>query len=79
MAHGIPVIATNTHSNAAVMSHGVEGFLAETRGQWVEYLSILKDGGTREVMSTAGHVRALANFDSKQWSEMLARRVERYL
>lgn len=79
MAHGIPVIATSTPSNRAVMEHGVEGFFASTRDEWLCHLSDLRESGQRQRMSAAGHRRALRDFDATAWGARLAERLQRYL
>ena len=52
MALGIPVVATPMGSNAYEIEHGRTGFLADTTGEWVEYLELLvRDGALRREMS----------------------------
>lgn len=79
MAQGIPFIATATPSNNAVMEHGVEGFSAASHDDWVDYLTVLRDSGVRAAMATAGHARALKDFNGRSWGPELARRIQLYL
>jgi glycosyltransferase involved in cell wall biosynthesis len=54
MALGIPTVATPLGSNSEVVQHGVTGFLANTDGEWVEYLGrLIQDDELRSRMSRA--------------------------
>ncbi len=79
MAHGIPVVATPTASNLAVMSHGREGFFANGPEDWREFLEILHDSGVQREMGRLGHRQAAENFDSLRWAFELSDRVGRLL
>jgi len=59
MALGIPTVATPLGSNPDVVQHGVTGFLADSEGEWVEYLKLLiKDHDLRRRMSYAAAAAA---------------------
>jgi glycosyltransferase involved in cell wall biosynthesis len=59
MALGIPTVATPLGSNPEVVQHGVTGFLADSEGEWVEYLKLLiKDHDLRRRMSYAAAAAA---------------------
>jgi glycosyltransferase involved in cell wall biosynthesis len=79
MSQGIPVVATQTPSNRAVMTHGVGGLFADTVDEWRQSLAILKKPEQRKALGEAGHRHAARNFDSAAWAQLLARRIERLL
>lgn len=79
MAHGIPVVATPTGSNLAVMDHGEEGFFADSNEDWIQHLHDLRDAELRHVMGSRGHRRASEEFDNRKWSSSLADQVCRLL
>lgn len=52
MALGIPPVCTPLGSNPEVIEHGVTGFLANTTGEWVDYLErLIRDPALRLEMS----------------------------
>lgn len=54
MACGLPVVASPVGVNAEIVEHGVNGFLADTRDQWVESLkTLLLDSELRQRMGQA--------------------------
>jgi glycosyltransferase involved in cell wall biosynthesis len=58
MALGIPTVATPLGSNPEVIQHGVNGFLADSEDEWVDYLTLLiKD---HELRLRMGHAAARA-------------------
>jgi len=58
MACGKPVVASPVGVNGEIVSHGVNGFLAETADQWVEALSqLVGDADLRLRMGAAGRAR----------------------
>lgn len=55
MACGLPVIATPIGANLKIVEHGVNGYLASTREEWVNALTTLHDNPTlRRQMGTTG-------------------------
>ena len=55
MACGLPVVASPVGVNRQIVEHGVNGFLAETPGQWEDALRTLaSDAGLRQRMGQAG-------------------------
>ncbi len=64
MALGIVPVGTPMASNPEVISHGVNGFLASTDSEWVEYLTILlQDHEMRNEMSRLGAIEARAKYN----------------
>lgn len=58
MACGVPVVASPVGVNRQIVSHGDNGFLAESAGQWVEVLSrLLGDTDLRLRMGSAGRAQ----------------------
>jgi glycosyltransferase involved in cell wall biosynthesis len=55
MAVGIPVIAQRIGSNLEIINHGRNGFLAETRDEWLEAIRrLVRDPALREQVGKAG-------------------------
>jgi len=55
MACGKPVIAYPVGVNSKIVEHGVNGFLAESKKEWLEALTVLRDDhGLRKKMGAAG-------------------------
>lgn len=50
MSIGLPVIATPIPSYESIVEHGVNGFLAHSRAEWLVYLDALRDPRLREEM-----------------------------
>ena len=64
LALGIVPVGTPMASNPEVISHGVNGFLASTDAEWLEYISLLvKDHGLRNEMSRRGAAEAREKYD----------------
>jgi glycosyltransferase involved in cell wall biosynthesis len=58
MACSKPVIASPVGVNTEIVEHGVNGFLASTNAEWIEYLQILqKDPELRENMGKQGRIK----------------------
>jgi glycosyltransferase involved in cell wall biosynthesis len=69
MACGLPVVASPVGVNAEIVEHGVNGFLAETDGQWREALSkLLSDPGLRQRMGEAGRQKFEAEFSLQTYA-----------
>lgn len=59
MATGLPVIASPVGINKSIVEHGSTGFLAQTTGEWVKYLTMLgNDSDMRHEMGEAGRKKA---------------------
>jgi len=58
MACGLPVVASPVGVNRDIVEQGVNGYLAETTGDWVQALNaLLLDGDLRKRMGQAGRKR----------------------
>jgi glycosyltransferase involved in cell wall biosynthesis len=63
MALGIPAVCTPLGSALDAVEHGVTGFLADTRADWVRYLEqLVDDGPLRERMGIEAARRAHQQF-----------------
>jgi glycosyltransferase involved in cell wall biosynthesis len=55
MACGKPVVASPVGANTEIVEHGVNGFLAESKEEWLRALTMLRDNpGLRKKMGRAG-------------------------
>lgn len=71
-AHGLPVIATSTHSNAAVIEQGATGLLIDGDLGWSEALRTVSDRGLRDQMGRAARAKIEADFNPATWGRELA-------
>ena len=56
MACGLPVVATPIGINRDIVHHGVNGYLAYTENEWVDYLGrLIIDSRIRQEMGTKGY------------------------
>jgi len=63
MAAGLPVVASPVGANTQIVEHGVNGFLAETTGDWFEWLDTLRrDPALRGRMGAAGRRKVEAAY-----------------
>jgi glycosyltransferase involved in cell wall biosynthesis len=66
MAVGIPVVASGVGMNANLVSHGVNGYLAHSDEEWIEYLSLLiEDLLRRQTMGMRGRKFVEENYDHR--------------
>lgn len=69
MASGIPVIASPVGVNAAIVEHGVNGFLAESDADWRSALqSLLADPDLRRRMGSAGRRKVQTHYSLQTWA-----------
>ena len=71
-AHGLPVIATSTPSNAEVIEQGATGLLIDADLGWSEALRTVSDRGLRDQMGWAARARIEADFNPATWGRELA-------
>jgi len=68
-ARGIPVIATDCPAYAAVITHGVDGFLVKRDHQWLTYMSLLaRDYELRLKMGEAARDMARRHLIENTWT-----------
>jgi glycosyltransferase involved in cell wall biosynthesis len=59
MAGGLPVVASPVGVNQQIVEHGINGYLANSTDEWINYLRKLRDDvQSRKVMGAAGHQKA---------------------
>ena len=69
MAHGIPVVATPTSTNAAVVRDGVDGLYAEDLDSWTSAVQrLLDDEQLWESCRRSAHERALEEYSLARWA-----------
>lgn len=63
MAAGIPVIASPAGVNREIITHGVNGFLAETDDQWQKFIAtLIQNNALRKQMGDAGKKQVIQNY-----------------
>lgn len=63
MACGKPVIASPVGINCQIVTHGINGYLAETPHDWIQALtSLMADANLRQQMGAAGRVKVERDF-----------------
>ncbi len=78
-AYGLPVIATHTASNAAVINHEETGILLPANHGWGEALRFIADRVVRDRMALAARERIEADFNPKIWGKKLASSLAKYV
>lgn len=74
MACAKPVIASPVGVNIEIVQHGVNGFLADTSEDWINYFTILKnDPELRKKMGLAGRKHVEENYSLQATGPRLAR------
>lgn len=71
MAMGLPVVATPIPSYEPVIEQGVNGFLARSSGEWLQYLSALRDPALRKSMGEQARQTALERYSMDRQAEKL--------
>lgn len=67
MALGRPVVASDIPANRALVRHGVSGFLARNRREYIEYIdTLLQDAALREKMGQAGMAQIRESHDASR-------------
>lgn len=63
MAMGIPTVASAVGVNATLVDHGINGFLATTQQNWLEFLSrLIEDPSLCKKMGEAGRIKVTTNY-----------------
>ena len=76
LSHGIPVIATNTQSNRAILSTGSGGLLVSNISEWIGALNYLRSSEVRESLSRDGLIQVRSNYSDKQWVRWMTERIK---
>jgi hypothetical protein len=71
MALALPVIATPIPSYEAVIEHGVNGFLARTRGDWTRRFNELRDPALREEMGVRARLSVIDRYSAASQAQRL--------
>ena len=72
MAIGLPVVASPIPSYEGVLAHGVTGFFARSRRDWLDSLERLKDPALRVEMGRAARAAVLERFSKERQAALLA-------
>ena len=73
MACGLPVVASPVGVNAEIVEHGVNGFLAETHGDWSRALeTLLSNPELRRQMGAAGRKRVEERYSLQVYGPRVA-------
>jgi len=71
MAAGLPVIASPVPSYLAVIEHGINGYVATTRDEWLACFEALRDPGLRQRMGQRARASVLPRFSRDEQARKL--------
>lgn len=71
MSVGLPVVATPIPAYEPVIDQGVNGYLAQSRAQWLEALDVLRDPEARRRIGQAARVSVLHRFSQQEQARRL--------
>jgi glycosyltransferase involved in cell wall biosynthesis len=78
MACGLPVVASPVGVNCEIVEHGVNGFLAETDGEWRSAIkTLLSDANLRRRMGAAGRKKVEDSYSLQVWGPRVAQMLRR--
>jgi glycosyltransferase involved in cell wall biosynthesis len=78
MALGIPAVCSDVGANKDVIDHGVNGFLAETKDDWLKYLGVLiNNANIREKFGIQARETVVTKYSMKKCAELFAEVVRR--
>ena len=72
MCAGLPVVATPIPAYEALITPGVDGFLARSRGDWRRAFGALREPARRHEMAAAARARVLMPYSRQRQAEQLA-------
>jgi glycosyltransferase involved in cell wall biosynthesis len=73
MAAGLPVVTSPDGGARDIVTHGEQGFIARTDGEWIESLSaLLSDASLRERLGSRGRRLVEERFSLRRWAPLLA-------
>ena len=76
MALCLPVVATPIPAYEAVLQHGVNGFFAATRSDWLRCLAMLRDPALRNEMGHRARASVLDSFSVQRQAELFVRSIQ---
>ena len=76
MAIGLPVVATPIPAYEPVITHGIDGFFARTRSEWLEALSKLRSAKLRRQIGSAARTRVLEAYSVQRQAKRLLAVIE---
>ena len=72
MCLGIPVVISPVGTNKEIITHGINGFLASTKEEWVKYLLMLiDDSGKRKNLGLAGRQSVIKKYTYEATTPLL--------
>jgi glycosyltransferase involved in cell wall biosynthesis len=72
MSIGLPVVASPVEINREIVTHGENGFLADTETEWIEFMGqLISDKSLRCQMGAAGREKMIAEYSLKKSSVQL--------
>lgn len=71
MSMGLPVVATPIPAYEAVIQHGINGFLARTRAEFLECLEALRDPALRRMVGSKARDSVLMRYSVKEQAHKL--------
>lgn len=66
MAIGLPVIATPIPSYESVIEQGINGYLARTHQEWLEFLTVLREPALRRAMGEKARESVLKRYSKEE-------------
>lgn len=76
LACGVPAVASPVGVNSTIISHGENGFLCSTDGEWEDALRRLThDSGLRHDMGARGRERIIRDWSLQRWGPEVAARI----
>ena len=80
MSMGLPVVASAVGENRFLLSHGSDGFLADSEEAWVRFLTeLMLDPELRERMGAEGRKKVMTKYSREVCGELFARSLEALL
>jgi glycosyltransferase involved in cell wall biosynthesis len=71
MSMGLPVVAAPVPSYTPVIKQGVNGFIAATRAQWLEYLDALRDPALRQQVGERAREAVVERYSKREQARRL--------
>lgn len=71
MCVGLPVVATPIPSYEPIIQQGHNGYLASTRGEWLDYLDALRDPDLRKEVGTNARASVIHRYSMQEQARLL--------